>query len=117
MTRFLASLPLAAACFALPAMADELIRQANDQESLMVGLSRQRAGLQSVDQAGATVLNETAGGQIEVGYANTRMRSLFGLPNFYTRAEIFLGLCQQNFSGRATGPSTGPVGSSKGPFG
>jgi len=116
MTRFLASLPLAAVCFAAPALADELIRQANDQEGLMVGLSRQRAGLQSVDKAGATVLNETAGAQIEVGYANTRMRTLFGLPNFYTRLEISLGLGQQNFAGNPTDPSTGAVGSSKGPF-
>ncbi len=116
MIRFLASLPLVAACFAAPALADELIRQANDQEALMLGLSYLSADLQSVDNAGAAVLNKVSGPQIGVGYASTRMRTLFGLPNFYTRVEISLGLGQQDFTGDPTDPSTGVVGTSKGPF-
>jgi hypothetical protein len=79
-------------------------------------LSRQRAGLQSVDKAGAPVFNETSGPQIEAGYANTRMQTLFGMPDFYTRLEISLGLGQQNFAGDPVDPSTGVAGTSKGPF-
>jgi hypothetical protein len=116
MTRLLATLPLAVVCYAAPVLADELIRQANDQEALMLGLSHLSAGLQSVDQAGAPVLNKVSGPQIEVGYANTRMRTLFGLPNFYTRAEVSFGLGQQDFAGNLVDPSTGVVRTSNGPF-
>jgi hypothetical protein len=116
MTRLLATLPLAAVFFTAPAMADELIRHANDQETLILGASRQRAGLQSVDNAGARVFNETSGGQIEFGYANTRVQTLFGVPNIYTRVEFSLGLGRQNFAGNPTDPSTGVIGTSNGPF-
>jgi len=116
MTRFLAALPLAFVCFTAPALADELIRHANDQESLVLGLSRLSNDLQSVDKARAPVQNKLSGGQIELGYANTRMRTLFGLRNIYTRVQICLGLGQQDFDGKVFDPSTGKAGTSNGPF-
>jgi len=116
MPRLLACLPLAVACFAAPALGDELIRQANSQESLMLGVSHQHAGLQAVDKAGATVVNDLSGPQIEFGYANTRMRTWFGLSNIYTRVEVSLALSQQDFTGDPADPSTGVVARSSGPF-
>jgi hypothetical protein len=116
MPRFPVIFPFILVCGVPPALADELIRQANGQESLMLGLSYQHERLQSVDQARALVRNELAGPQIELGYANTRMRTFFGVPDIYTRVEISLALSQQDFSGDAVDPSTGVVGKSDGPF-
>jgi hypothetical protein len=116
MNAVLAILTLALACCAPGAWADELIRQANSQEALILGVSHLSAGLQSVDGAGASVLNNLSGSQIEFGYSNTRMRTLFGRPNIYRRVDFTLGLSQQDFSGNPASPSTGVVGTSRGPF-
>jgi hypothetical protein len=116
MTGLLAILPIAAFCLAAPAWADDLIRQANSQEALILGVSHLSAGLQSVDRAGVPVLNNLSGPQIEAGYSNTRMRTLFGLPNIYRRVDFTLGLGQQDFAGNPANPSSGVVGASPGPF-
>jgi hypothetical protein len=117
MFRFL-SAALAAAAFSLtaPSLADELIRQANDQESLILGVSRLTVGLQSVDKAHTQILNQTSGPEIEIGYANTRMRSFLGLSDFYTRWDVGFGLGMQNLSDHPVDPSTGAAGTSDGPF-
>ena len=110
---------LLAACalpIALAAHADELIRQANDQESLILGISHLHAGVQAFDKAGASVLNEESGPQIQIGYGNTRMRTFLGLQNFYTNVEISFGLSQQDYDGNSYSPSTGARGTSNGPF-
>src|SRR5690242_15797259 len=92
MSRLLAPLLLACLCWPQAPRADELIRQANSQESLTLGVTYLRERLQSIDTSKSIVPNELSGPQIELGYANTRMRTLFGRPDFYTRAEVSFGL-------------------------
>src|SRR5258708_3346466 len=116
MPRLLASLLLASFCCPEATRADELIRQANGQESLMLGVTYLRERYQSIDTAGTVVPNELSGPQIEIGYANTRMRTLFGLPDFYTRTEVSFGLSQVDFGGDSRDPETGAARKSNGPF-
>jgi len=116
MARLLASLLLASFCCPEAARADELIRQANGQESLTLGVTYLRERFQSIDTASAVVPNELSGPQIEIGYANTRMRTLFGRPNFYTRTEVSFGLSQVDFGGDSRDPETGAARKSNGPF-
>jgi hypothetical protein len=116
MDRLLASLLLASFCWPEAACADELIRQANSQESLTLGVTYLHERFQSIDTAGTLVPNELSGPQIEVGYANTRMRTLFGHPDFYTRTEVSFGLSQVDFHGDSRDPETGAARKSDGPF-
>ncbi|HEX4596280.1 MAG TPA: hypothetical protein VH278_00705 [Burkholderiaceae bacterium] len=116
MARLLASLFLASFCCPEAARADELIRQANGQESLILGVTYLREGYQSIDTDKTVVPNEVSGPQIEIGFANTRMRTLFGRPNFYTRTEVSFGLSQEDFGGDSRDPGTGAARKSNGPF-
>jgi hypothetical protein len=116
MTRILALLCLPAACCAATASADERIFDANNVEALTLAVSRLGADLQSVARAGTLVLNRVEGPQIEFGYSNSRTRAVFGVPGFYTRFELALGLSRQDFAGNSIDPSTGAVVASSGPF-
>jgi hypothetical protein len=116
MARLHASLLLASFCCLQAAHADELIRQANGQESLVLGVTYLRERFESIDSARTVVPNELSGPQIEIGYANTRMRTLFGRPDFYTRTEVSLGLSQVDFGGDSRDPETGAASKSNGPF-
>jgi len=104
---------IAASC---AAHADERIEEANNIEALTLAVTRLDADLQSRDTAGAQVFNRAQGPQIEFGYANTRTRAVFGVPGFYTRFELGLGLGRQNFAGNSTDPATGAVVANNGPF-
>ncbi len=115
MSRLLAFL-LLASIGSEAARADELIRHANDQESMMLGVSYLRERFQSIDTANTLVPNQLSGPQIQVGYANTRMRTLFGRPNFYIRSEVSFGLSQQNFKGDSRDPETGAPRRGDGPL-
>jgi len=116
MARLLASLLLACFCWPQASRADELIRQANSQESLSLGVTYLREHFQSIDTSKSVVPNELSGPQMEVGYANTRMRTLFGRRNFYTRAEVSFGLSQVDFGGDSRDPGTGTARTNSGPF-
>jgi hypothetical protein len=116
MSRLLAPLLLACLCWPQAPRADELIRQANSQESLTLGVTYLRERLQSIDTSKSIVPNELSGPQIELGYANTRMRTLFGRPDFYTRAEVSFGLSQVDFGGDFRDPETGAARGNNGPF-
>ena len=117
MARLLTSLLFACLCWPQAPHADELIRQANDQESLILGVTYLRERFESIDPSKSVVPNELSGPQIEFGYANTRMRKLFGRPNFYTRAEVSFGLSQVDFGGDLLDPETGTASkNSSGPF-
>lgn len=98
------------------ALADELIRQANDQESLTLGLAHVHAGQQALDKAGAPVLNEEGGPQMQLGYGSARTRSLFGVPGFYTDLHILLGAGTLAYGGPSYDPSTGVAGPNNGSF-
>jgi len=115
MKRILALLLLLAVCVAA-ADADERIRDANNLEALTLAVSRIGADLQSRDQAGAPVFNRLEGPQIEFGYANSRTRTAFGVPGFYTRYELALALGRQDFAGNAIDPSSGAAAAGNGPF-
>jgi len=117
MARLLASLLLACLCWPQASRADELIRQANTQESLILGVTYLRERFQSIDTSKSLIPNELSGPQLDLGYANTRMRKLFGRPNFYTRAEVSFGLSQVDFGGDLLDPETGAASkNNSGPF-
>jgi len=115
MKRILVLLPLLAAV-AATANADERIVQANNLEALTMAVSHQSADLQSRDQGGAQLSNRAQGTQIEFGYANSRTRAVFGVPGFYTRYELSLGLSRQDFAGNIIDPSSGTAVAGNGPF-
>jgi len=111
MTRNAILAALCALCCATPSRADPLIRQANDQESLIIGVAHVHLGEQARDSAGAPVLNEEAGSQLVLGYGSVRTRALFGVPGFYTDLEIALGGADVGYAGTSFDPTTGLAGS------
>jgi len=116
MKHILALLWLPASFWAANAYADEPIRSANNVEALTLAVSHLAHDLQSRDPAGDTINNRLTGPQIEIGYANSRIRDAFGVPGFYSRFEFALGYGRENFSGTSLDPSTGAVAPDKGPL-
>jgi len=98
------------------ARADPLIRQANDQESLVIGVAHVHDGEQARDSAGAGVLNEEAGSRLLLGFGVTRTRALFGIPGFYTNLEVLLGAADVGYAGPSFDPKTGIPGAAGGGF-
>lgn len=102
---------LCALLYTQAACADPLIRQANDQESLLIGVVHVHAGEQARDSAGAAVLNEEAGSELRLGFGNVRTRTLFGLPGFFTSLDVSLGAAEVGYAGPSFAPTTGAPGS------
>ena len=107
---------LAALVFTGRARADELIRAANNQQSLTLGLAHIHEGEQARDNAGAVVLNEESGPQLQLGYGTTRTRTLFGVPGFYTDLRLLLGLGTLAYAGPSYAANTGVAGPNGGNF-
>lgn len=110
------TLCLFTAALAAGVRADERIVQANNLESLTLAVTHASADLQSRDQAGDAVFNRMAGPQIAFGYANTHTRAVLGMPGFYTRLDVALGLGRQDFVGTSIDPSAGTGVAGTGPY-
>jgi len=116
MSRITALMAGAALLLPVPALADELIREANDQESLAMGVAHVHASEQALDSRGSSVVEEESGSQLQIGYGTVRTRALFGVPGFYTNLEIFLGGADMGYAGSPFNPMTGAVEPNDGGF-
>jgi hypothetical protein len=87
--------------------ADALIGAANDQESLVIGVTHVHAGEQARDSADQAVLNEEAGTQLLIGYGIVRTRTLFGVPGFFTDLEVAFGAGHLGYAGPSFDPTSG----------
>src|ERR1700688_2454718 len=91
---------------AVPAFADEPIRQVNNQESLYIGFAPLQASEQAVSAQGTPFLNHESGKRYLVGYDTARTRTLFGVPNLYTDFEFLFGVGTLGYQGSSIDPST-----------
>jgi hypothetical protein len=106
-----------ALCLALlvaqPAFADDLIQQANNQESLVIGVAPLHVTEQSLAPQGSVYVNYESGTRYLVGIDEARTRTIFGVPDLYTDLEVLLGVATLGYSGSAlnsAGGLTGTIG-------